>query len=114
MITNTSLPNNFCPEAVNWSVHLLNQSPTFSVKNMTPEEVWSAHKPSVEYFKMFGCICFAHVPDETKTKLDDKSMKCIFLGVNEESKAYRLYNPTKARGIQIQRKRKKLQLVFLQ
>lgn len=34
-----------------------------------------------------------HVPDANRRKLDDKSIKCIFLGVSEESKAYRLYDP---------------------
>ena len=27
-----------------------------------------------------------------RTKLDDKSLSCVLLGVNEESKAYRLYD----------------------
>ena len=29
-----------------------------------------------------------------RRKLDDRSQKCIFFGYSEESKAYRLYNPT--------------------
>jgi hypothetical protein len=33
------------------------------------------------------------VPDAQRKKLDVKSIKCVFLGVSEESKAYRLYNP---------------------
>ncbi|CAL8086915.1 unnamed protein product [Prunus armeniaca] len=93
MMARIALPKNFWPEATNWSVHLLNRSPTFAVKDMTPEEARSTHKPSVGYFKVFRCIGYAHIPDETRTKLDDKSMKCIFLGVSEESKAFRLYNP---------------------
>ena len=34
-----------------------------------------------------------HVPNEKRIKLEDKSYKCVFLGVSEESKAYRLYDP---------------------
>jgi hypothetical protein len=34
------------------------------------------------------------VPDSRRVKLDAKSLKCILLGVSEESKAYRLFNPT--------------------
>ncbi|KAL9429257.1 hypothetical protein AB3S75_031131 [Citrus x aurantiifolia] len=60
---------------------------------MTPEEVWSGIKPSVEYFRVFGCIFHVHVPDSKRTKLDDKSQICVLLGVSEESKAYRLYDP---------------------
>ena len=87
------VPKTFWPEAVNWSVHVLNRSPTFSVQNKTPEEAWSGRKPVVDYFRIFGCIAYAHIPDAQRKKLDNKSTKCIFLGVSEESKAYRLYNP---------------------
>jgi hypothetical protein len=37
-------------------------------------------------------IPYAHVHDEKKRKLDDRSMKCIFVGYYEDTKAYRLYN----------------------
>lgn len=84
---------NFWPEAVNWSIHVLNRSPTFAVQNMTPEEAWSGRRPAVDHFRIFGCIAYAHTPDEKRKKLDDKSEKCIFLGVSDSSKAYKLFNP---------------------
>ena len=62
------------------------------MKNKTPEEAWSGHKPSVYYFRVFGCISHIHVPDNTRLKLA-KSFKCILLGVCEESKAYSLFDP---------------------
>ena len=70
----------------------MNRSPTSAVKEVTPEEAWSGNKPSVHYFRVFGCIAHVHIPDKRRSKLDDKSEKCIMLGVSEESKAYRLYN----------------------
>jgi hypothetical protein len=33
------------------------------------------------------------VPKETRTKLDSKGVKCIFIGYCEETKGYILYNP---------------------
>ena len=93
MMVRQNLPKTFWPEAVNWSVHILNRSPTFAVKAMTPEEAWSNRKPFVAHFKIFGCIGYTHVPDSIRTKLDDKSKRCIFLGISEESKAFRMYNP---------------------
>lgn len=72
---------------------MLNRSPTFAVKNQTPEEAWSGVKPTVDYFKVFGCVSHVHVLDSKRTKLDDKSLRCVLLGVSEESKAYRLYDP---------------------
>ena len=32
------------------------------------------------------------MPEVQRTKLDNRSVKCIFLGVSEESKGYRLFN----------------------
>ena len=93
MLAGGSIPKNFWPEAVNWSVHILNRSPTFVVQDMTPAETWSGRKPVVNHFKIFGCIAYAHIPDEKRRKLDFKGEKCIFLGVSDQSKAYKLYNP---------------------
>ncbi|KAK9941415.1 hypothetical protein M0R45_018018 [Rubus argutus] len=93
MLAKGKIPKSFWPEAVNWSIHILNRSPTFAVQNMTPEEAWSGKKPAVDHFKIFGCIAYAHIPDEKRKKLDDKGEKCVFLGVSEQSKAYKLFNP---------------------
>ena len=83
----------FCPEAITWSIHVLNRSPTFSFKNMNPEQAWSGRSPAIDHFRIFGCIAYAHVPDEKRKKLDDKSEKCVFLDFSETSKAYKLFNP---------------------
>jgi hypothetical protein len=64
-----------------------------SVKNVTPEEAWSGIKPFVHHFRVFGCLAYAHVPDNHRKKLDNKSIKCVHLGLSEESKAYKLYDP---------------------
>ena len=46
---------------------------------------------------MFGCICYVHIPNERRKKLDVKADKCIFLGYATNSKGYKCYNPvTKA------------------
>lgn len=47
----------------------------------------------MNYFRIFGCISHVHVPDNRRVKLDNKSLKCIFFGVSDESKAYRLFDP---------------------
>jgi hypothetical protein len=99
MLAGRNVPKLFWPEAVKWACYVMNRSPTLSVKNMTPEEAWSGEKPSVHHFKVFGCLAFAHIPDSQRTKLDDKSIKCIHLGVSEESKAYKLYDPEKKKII---------------
>ncbi|GKV23723.1 hypothetical protein SLEP1_g33425 [Rubroshorea leprosula] len=93
LMSKSDVSKEFWPEAINWSVHILNRSPTSPVPDLTPEEAWSGRRPAVDYFRIFGCIAYAHVPDKKRSKLDDKGEKCIFLGVSNQSKAYRLYNP---------------------
>ena len=43
--------------------------------------------------RVFGCVVYAYVLDELRKKLDNKGEECIFFGYNDESKAYKLYNP---------------------
>ena len=93
LLTRSDIPKTFWPEVVNWSIYILNRCPTLAVQNMTPEEAWSGRRPVVDHFRIFGCIAYAHIPDQKRTKLDDKGEKCIFLGVSDQSKAYKLYNP---------------------
>ncbi|KAL4379170.1 hypothetical protein GQ457_02G022950 [Hibiscus cannabinus] len=50
-------------------------------------------KPKVTHFKVFGCIAHVLVPSQKRSKLDDNSVKCIFVGYSLETKGYRFYNP---------------------
>ncbi|KAM2262725.1 hypothetical protein ACFXTI_044151 [Malus domestica] len=88
LLAKGEVPKQLWPEAVLWAVHVLNRSPTFSVKNMTPQKAWNGRKPSVEHFKVFGCRAYTHIPDERRKKMDNKSEICVFLGVSDVSKAY--------------------------
>jgi len=63
MLYEKNIPKTFWPEAVNWVVHILNRCPTIAIKNKTPEEAWSGLKPSVGYFRVFGCLAHVHIPD---------------------------------------------------
>jgi hypothetical protein len=60
---------------------------------MNPEEAWCGVRPSIHFFRVFGCIGHVHIHDNQRKKLDNKSKKCVLLGVSEESKAYKLYDP---------------------
>ena len=46
---------------------------------------------------MFGSIDYVHADDQIRTKLDDKSKKMIFMGYDQKSKGYKLYNPNKGK-----------------
>ena len=75
-----SLPKTFWAETVNTSIYLLNLLPTKALKNKTPFEAWHENEPSHEHLRVFGCVCYALVPEAKRGKLDHKSEIGIFLG----------------------------------
>ncbi|GKB83567.1 putative RNA-directed DNA polymerase [Tanacetum coccineum] len=89
MLNEKHVLKEYWAEAANWSVHILNRCPTSALDNMTPQEAWSGIKPKVDYFRVFGCLAYVHVPYQKRHKLDEKSKVHVFLGVSKESKAYR-------------------------
>jgi len=93
MLKAKQMPKEFWAEAVATAVYILNRCPTKTVQEMTPEEAWSGRRPSIRHLRVFGCIAYAHVPDQIRKKLDDKGERCIFIGYCSNSKAYKLYNP---------------------
>jgi len=92
LLSEKEMPRSFWPEAAKWTAHVLNRSFTRSVKDMVPEEKWSGIKPKVDYFRIFGSVGHVHIPEQRRIKLDNRSHRCILLGVSDESKAYRLFN----------------------
>ena len=94
MLSNAGLSQTFWAEAVNTTVHLINQSPSKALDSAILEEVWSGKKPSYKHLRVFGCEAYMHVPKELRKKLESKSRKCIFLGYGKSGKmGYRLWDP---------------------
>ncbi|GMI88485.1 hypothetical protein HRI_002517800 [Hibiscus trionum] len=98
MLKAKNMPREFWAEAVSCAVYLSNRSPT-KVDNVTPQEAWSGRKPSVRHIRVFGSIAYAHVPDQGRLKLDDRSSKYVFIGYDSNSKGYKLYNPNNGKII---------------
>jgi hypothetical protein len=48
----------------------------------------------VSHLKIFDSVAYAHILDQRRVKLDDKSLKLIFIGYDERSKVYKLFDPT--------------------
>jgi hypothetical protein len=43
------------------------------VRNHIPQEASDGKPCNVSYFRIFGCVAYAHVLEEMRRKLDDKS-----------------------------------------
>jgi hypothetical protein len=93
MVVEARLPRYLWTEAVNTANYIVNLSPTSANLGMTPEQRYSGKTPTVTHLKVFGNITFVHIPKTNRKKLETKTMRCIFLGYDTESKVYRLYNP---------------------
>ena len=77
LLSEKKMPKKLWPEAARWIAHVLNRSYTKAIKDMVPEEKWSGIKPNVEYFRVFGSIVHVHIPEQKRTRLDDRSLKCV-------------------------------------
>ena len=92
MVKSQLLPHAFWLEAVMCATYILNRCPTKALQSITPYEAWHGKKPSIGHLRVFGCLAYALVPMQQRRKLDDKALKCIFVGYSAESKGYKLYH----------------------
>jgi hypothetical protein len=51
----------------------------------------------VAYLKVFGYDAFVNFPKEKRNKLDNKTVKCIFIGYKEGIKGYKIWDPASRR-----------------
>ena len=93
MLKSKRMPKEFWAEAITCAVYLNNRSPTKKLMQMTPQEAWSGRKPNIYHLRVLGSIGYDHVNNETRSKLDDKSEKLVFIGYAKNSKGYKFYNP---------------------
>ncbi|GJZ50793.1 zinc finger, CCHC-type containing protein [Tanacetum coccineum] len=80
-------------EAVRHAIYILNRVPTRALEDKTPYEALYNRKPNLENLRIFGCTAYAKITIPHLKKLDDRSIPMIYLGVEEGSKACRLYDP---------------------
>ena len=66
MLHRARLPATFWAEAAMNAVHIRNRCPTRAVKGKTPYEVWTGRKPSIDSFRVFGCLAYVHVDNAAK------------------------------------------------
>jgi hypothetical protein len=102
MMFDRDLPNSLWVEATSNAVYIQNKCPHAILKDKTHEEVFSGIKPEVGHLRIFGCPVYIHVPKEKRTKMESSRKKWVFVGYNENSKAYRIYVPSQ-RQIEVSR-----------
>ena len=80
MMAQAKLPEFYWAEAVATAAYLRNRVPTRSLKSITPYEKWFERKPDLSHIRVFGCMCYAYIPEVNKKgKLSNKAEKLRFI-----------------------------------
>ena len=59
----------FWGDAVKCAAYLRNRSPSNSVNDKTPHEMWFGHLPLIRHLRVLGSTCYALIPKEQRNKL---------------------------------------------
>lgn len=94
MLKDAKLGATFWIEVMKIIVYLLNRELINALTRMTPNKSWSRVKLSISHIQVFGCTTYIHIPKVKRTKLEDKSLRCILLGYSTKSKGYIIMDPT--------------------
>jgi hypothetical protein len=94
LLKSMHVPSRFWSEAVRTAVYILNRSPTRALDGVTPYEQWHGKKPSVHHMRVFGCVAHVKRIGPGINKLTDRSTMMVFIGYEESSKCYRVYDPS--------------------
>jgi transposase InsO family protein len=87
-----NLPATMWGEACKTAVYVRNRSPVSTVDGRTPFEAFTGKKPVVKHLRRFGCLGYYLNPIKGRDKLAARGIPCTFLGYNEDSPTYRLWD----------------------
>ena len=93
MLCESRLPKFLWGEALNYAVYVKNRTYTRALKDKTPYEVLTGKKPDISNLQVWGQKVWVH--DTKGTKLDSRAKEGYWVGIDEESRAHRIYWPEK-------------------
>jgi hypothetical protein len=77
-------------ELCNTAVYILNRTGKSSVEEKSPWEIWTGKKPRIKHLRIVGSVCFVHIPDCKRRKMDKKAVKGFLVGYDGDER-YRVY-----------------------
>ncbi|KAJ0017078.1 hypothetical protein Pint_11086 [Pistacia integerrima] len=97
MLHAKNIPKRFWAEAMRTVALVINKLPQQRLGFVSPfEKLWDM-KPTVSYFRVFGCVCYVFVPDHLRSKFDKKVVRCIFVGYDNQRKGWKCCDPITGR-----------------
>ena len=77
-------------ECVLTATYLINRLPSSVLKGKSPYELIYNEKPVLDHLRVFGCLCFATILNDSD-KMSSRSEKCVMIGYSNVKKGYKLY-----------------------
>ncbi|GJT75029.1 zinc finger, CCHC-type containing protein [Tanacetum coccineum] len=78
MLSYSGLSQGFWGEAMLTACYLVNRVPN-KRNRITPYELWTKKKPSLNYLKVWGCRAVVRLPDPKLKTLGESGIECIFV-----------------------------------
>jgi hypothetical protein len=81
-------------ETILTATYLINRPPTRVLGFKSPTEVLKKFFPPIKTSnwltpRIFGCVCFVHIHNNNRGKLDPRDLKCVFVGYSSTQKGYK-------------------------
>nr|GFA49394.1 retrovirus-related Pol polyprotein from transposon TNT 1-94 [Tanacetum cinerariifolium] len=92
MLSIAKVPLFFWAEAIATACFTQNRSLVIPRLEKTPYHIINDQKPSVNFFHIFGSVCYIVRDGENLDKMKEKGDECIFVGYSTQSRAYRVFN----------------------
>ncbi|GJS72718.1 retrovirus-related pol polyprotein from transposon TNT 1-94 [Tanacetum coccineum] len=92
MLIFSRLPEFLWAEAVATTCFTQNRSIIHTRHNKTPYELLRGRKPNVEYFHVFGSLCYPTNDRDDLGKMKPKADIGVFIGYSKTSRGFRIYN----------------------
>jgi hypothetical protein len=72
-----NLPPSLWAKCVQVAIYLKNHTPTRTIKDVTPHEVWSGKKLDLSRLCELGCCAFVLMQNKNNLKIYGRSIKCV-------------------------------------
>ncbi|GJV44513.1 retrovirus-related pol polyprotein from transposon TNT 1-94 [Tanacetum coccineum] len=92
MLIFSKLPEFLWAGAISTACFTQNRSLVYSWYNKTPYELLKGRKPNVQYFHVFGSLCYPTNDRDNLGKMRPKADISIFVGYSESSRGFHIYN----------------------
>nr|GMD44069.1 uncharacterized protein LOC109157055 [Ipomoea batatas] len=87
-----SLPEKFWGDYILHAVYIINRLPSATLNNQIPYQILFDKLPKYQHLRIFGCLTFAVIPSCKRDKFSPRARKCIFLGLANGVKGYKLFD----------------------